>query len=368
MPQAIADNAFIILEGLGLLSSEYGFMDYLRGHYPDSTNHKDQTYVIKLPITKVTNMLTQNDKNEGDKEEDNEMGIGKEKDKENGSENEDANANEKESKDDEVNDVNDSYRNGNRNDKEIILNIPTGGKLLEILKNEHKNGNITMNPEKKIQEIFLNLGKNVPKDQELVFLSVLRSIDGLKNTNSQEDRFRIISIRVQCLLIMSHSRLVNEHLYQYLKLGSIVLKDLISLSDLSSESYAELELLQEHSSSFLSTIITIMKCTYGLTEFYLKEKGSLLDGILHELGLSKSGKIVIILFIIIIIVVVVIIVLLVLVVVDLIIVIISIVVIIIVVVIAVVTASASTTARGAVTTAVVIVVIIIIVIVATATV
>ena len=33
------------------LNTDYGFMDYLHGHYPDSANHRDQTFEIKLPAT-----------------------------------------------------------------------------------------------------------------------------------------------------------------------------------------------------------------------------------------------------------------------------------------------------------------------------
>ena len=90
------------------------------------------------------------------------------------------------------------------------------------------------------------------------------------------------------LLIVSHSRLSTELVHPYLKVGSVVLKDLISLSDISSESHAELELL--HKNSFLSTVSIVTKCTLGLTEYYMKEKGPLLDGIIQELGLSKTGK------------------------------------------------------------------------------
>ena len=173
-----------------------------------------------------------------------------------------------------------------KSDQEVIVSIPMGGQILGILVN--KNEKETLDPDEKILEIFSNLGKNVPKNQELVFLSVLRAIDGLKNTNYQEGRLRIISLRVQCLLIVSHSRLSTELIHPYLKIGSVVLKDLISISDISSESYAELESL--HKKSFLSTVSIIAKCTLGLTEYYMKEKGPLLNGIIHELGLSKTGK------------------------------------------------------------------------------
>ena len=75
-------------------------------------------------------------------------------------------------------------------------------------------------------------------------------------------------------------------LQPYLKIGSTVLRDLISLSDISSEPFAEL--LLENSS--LSAIPLILKCTLGLLEFNLRRRGPLLEGILTELGLSKNGK------------------------------------------------------------------------------
>ena len=280
MSQIIADNALVILEGLGLLSSEYSFMDYVRGHYPDTANYKDQTYDIKLPITESSktmkyNELIQDDKNlEANSGDNEEINAQKDENIKNGIP--------------MVTMPNKSILSdiSGKSDREVIVSIPMSGKILGILVN--KNEKETLDPDEKILKIFSNLGKNVPKNQELVFLSVLRAIDGLKNTNYQEGRLRIISLRVQCLLIVSHSRLSTELIHPYLKIGSVILKDLISISDISSESYAELESL--HKKSFLSTVSIIAKCTLGLTEYYMKEKGPLLNGIIHELGLSKTGK------------------------------------------------------------------------------
>ena len=280
MSQIIADNALVILEGLGLLSSEYSFMDYVRGHYPDTANYKDQTYDIKLPITESRKIMKYDEL------------IPDEKDlKINSGDNEDLNTQKDEDRKNGIPTVTISNKSilsdiCGKSDQEVIVSIPIGGQILGILVN--KNEKETLDPDEKILEIFSNLGKNVPKNQELVFLSVLRAIDGLKNTNYQEGRLRIISLRVQCLLIVSHSRLYTELIHPYLKIGSVVLKDLISISDISSESYAELESL--HKKSFLSTVSIIAKCTLGLTEYYMKEKGPLLNGIIHELGLSKTGK------------------------------------------------------------------------------
>ena len=280
MSQIIADNALVILEGLGLLSSEYSFMDYVRGHYPDTANHKDQTYDIKLPITESRKIMKYDEL------------IPDEKDlKINSGDNEDLNTQKDEDRKNGIPTVTISNKSilsdiCGKSDQEVIVSIPMGGQILGILVN--KNEKETLDPDEKILEIFSNLGKNVPKNQELVFLSVLRAIDGLKNTNYQEGRLRIISLRVQCLLIVSHSRLSTELIHPYWKIGSVVLKDLISISDISSESYAELESL--HKKSYLSTVSIIAKCTLGLTEYYMKEKGPLLNGIIHELGLSKTGK------------------------------------------------------------------------------
>ena len=282
MSQIIADNALVILDGLGLLSSEYGFMDYVRGHYPDTANHKDQTYDIKLPVTESRKISKNNELNKDEKDSnvhrtDNEsVNVQKDENTENGISN--------------VMIPNKPILSdiSVKSSHEVIVSIPMGGSILGILVN--KNEKSTLDPDEKILEIFSNLGKNVPKNQELVFLSVLRAIDGLKNTNYQEGRLRIISLRVQCLLIVSHSRLSTELVHPYLKVGSVVLKDLISLSDISSESHAELELL--HKNSFLSTVSIVTKCTLGLTEYYMKEKGPLLDGIIQELGLSKTGKLI----------------------------------------------------------------------------
>ena len=231
-------------------------MDYLRGHFPDSVNHKDQTFSIKFPTIK-SELDTENEKKIKN---------------ENATDN---NTSSTESK------ISTAIEKIDKNVSDCIIKVPTGGNMFQILK---KSENVTLDSEEKVLQLFSSFGKNVPKNQELVLLSVVRAIDGLKS--SQEERLRVVVLRVQCLLIMSHSRLTNDLLQPYLRIGSTVLRDLISLSDISSEPFAEL--LLENSS--LSAIPLILKCTLGLLEFNLRRRGPLLEGILTELGLSKNGK------------------------------------------------------------------------------
>ena len=47
---SIADDALTIFEGLGLLSADYGILDYLRGHYPELVNQREQHLLLKFNI------------------------------------------------------------------------------------------------------------------------------------------------------------------------------------------------------------------------------------------------------------------------------------------------------------------------------
>ena len=233
--RVIAENALTILEGLGLLSPEYGFLEYLHGHYPDSVNHKDQTFVIKFPA--IEKVLHKSDSEE-------EPPVGTEA------------------------------------TPEYVVSIPTGGSTSYLL---CKTTEISNDADHTAKAALSSLAADYAESHELILLSVLRAVDGLKG--SQKDRLRVVSLRVQCLLIVTHSRLSHELLHPYIKAGSTVLRDLISLSDISSESFSALQL----EPSSLSAVNLILNCVLGILEFNLRRRGPLLAGILLELGLTRSG-------------------------------------------------------------------------------
>jgi uncharacterized membrane protein YgcG len=46
----IADDALTMFEGLGLLSADYGILDYVRGHYPELVNQRDNCLLLKFTL------------------------------------------------------------------------------------------------------------------------------------------------------------------------------------------------------------------------------------------------------------------------------------------------------------------------------
>ena len=43
-----------MFEGLGLLSADYGILDYLRGHYPELVNQREKHLLLKFTIPHST--------------------------------------------------------------------------------------------------------------------------------------------------------------------------------------------------------------------------------------------------------------------------------------------------------------------------
>jgi molecular chaperone DnaK (HSP70) len=169
--KSIADDALVMLEGLGLLSEEYGIMDYLRGHYPDIANQRDQTFIIKYPkpdpktdskidetIDAASSSALNLDKSDSKSGIEGNLAI---------------------------------QHNEGDSDNEISVVIPT---------DEESYGLLVTNPDNEQQQTVKNLletlGKNVPQTHQLSFLSALRAIDGLKSSSTQQNRLRVISLRL----------------------------------------------------------------------------------------------------------------------------------------------------------------------------
>jgi hypothetical protein len=230
----------MILDGLSLLSSEYGFMDYLHGHFPDSANHRDQTFEIKFPA--MEKQLPPNNTAAASAATD---------------------------------------ISTTSTVPEYVVCVSTGGSTSYLL---HKCSEISNDPDYTAKAALSGLPVKYESSNELVLLSVLRAVDGLKGSLSE--RLRVVCLRAQCLLIISHSRLPHELLHPYMKAGSAVLKDLIALSDISSESFSSLQL---ETSSYASVNL-FLNSAHGVLEFNLRRRGPLLPDILQELGLSRAGE------------------------------------------------------------------------------
>ena len=234
------------------MATEYGFMDYLHGHYPESVNHKDQTFIVKFPAIEKNH--TASDQNN----ESIEQNI--------------AATATAASASAAVSEGLGGY----------FVSVPTGGSSSFLLRTTSDVSN-TNSPDYHAKTALSGLNTEYEQQHELILLSILRAVDGLKGT--QKERLRVVCLRVQCLLIISHSRLTHDLLHPYIKAGSTVLRDLISLSDISSEALSGLQL--EYSS--LSAVTLILNCILGVFEFNLRRRGPLLAGILLELGLTRTG-------------------------------------------------------------------------------
>ena len=246
----IAEDALTILEGLGLLATEYGFMDYLHGHYPESVNHKDQIFVVKFPA--IEKIHTASDQNN-------------------------------ESIEQNIAATSAASASASEGLGGYFVSVSTGGSSSFLLRTTSDVPNAN-SFDYHAKTALSGLNTEYEQQHELILLSILRAVDGLKGT--QKERLRVVCLRVQCLLIISHSRLTHDLLHPYIKAGSTVLRDLISLSDISSEALSGLQL--EYSS--LSAVTLILNCILGVFEFNLRRRGPLLAGILLELGLTRTGE------------------------------------------------------------------------------
>ena len=221
-----------------MLSAEYGFMDYLHGHYPDSANHRDRTFEIKFPATEK--QLSPTNTAAATTDMSTTVTV-----------------------------------------PEYVVSVSTGGYTSYLL---HKCSEISNDPDYTAKAALSGLPVKYESTHELALLSVLRAVDGLNGSLSE--RLRVVCLRAQCLLIISHSRLPHELLHPYMKAGSAILKDLIALSDISSESFSSLQL----ETSSYSAVNLFLNSAHGILEFNLRRRGPLLPDILQELGLSRAGE------------------------------------------------------------------------------
>jgi hypothetical protein len=214
-------------------------MDYLRGHYSDFANQREQTFMVKFPPLSV--------------DINNVAGVNSAIDAE----------------------VDSNLQKNNIIHDSVVVSIPTDGEAYGLLQSGHDTN---------ISSVFESFSKEVPKEHHVSLLCVLRAIDGLKS--SQQSRLRVICLRIQCLVIASHSRISPNRLQAYSKISSVLLNDLLLLSDISSEAFTELQLPVES----LPAILLMLECTTGLLECNQRRRGPLLNGILVDMGLSRAGR------------------------------------------------------------------------------
>ncbi len=106
--------------------------------------------------------------------------------------------------------------------------------------------------------------------QKLSYLFCLRTIDGLKS--AVDSRIRLITLRFKCLFILLSSRLPYTRIQSFLNPNCIFLKDMLSLSDISSEVISYLS-----PSCILSLSHLALNCTVGVLKLAHKRKGPFLN-------------------------------------------------------------------------------------------
>ena len=116
--------------------------------------------------------------------------------------------------------------------------------------------------------------------------SLVRGVAGLESDS--KTRLRIVSIRLQCLYILIHSRISRDRLGTYIQPNSQLLKDTVALADIFSEASTQLIAPGEiHSNFKISTVA--LECVTGLLELVIRKRTKYDDthGILRELRLHR---------------------------------------------------------------------------------
>lgn len=164
--------------------------------------------------------------------------------------------------------------------KDVVVNLkmPTVDSLL--VNNEFNNALFIDSFNNQINQVSAKFHP----DELCTLMIVYRTTLGFQSDMSY--RLRITRLRLQCFFILVHSRIPPATIQDYLKNGSIFMKELIDISDLSSESISELNLDFPISLSYVS-----LECVLGLLENRLRRRNSFIlqSNILVLLGLSKQS-------------------------------------------------------------------------------
>ena len=134
-----------------------------------------------------------------------------------------------------------------------------------------------------------NVGREMKDTAQLAAISFARAARGLvrEGKEGQQARVHLMCMRLRCLYIVIHSRNWAPRLGAYIDPGGALLKQLVTISDVSSEDMSSTALLEPFT---LST--AALECVLALLETTVRRNGQLSlagrTGVLAVLGLSRG--------------------------------------------------------------------------------
>ncbi len=204
VPEAVAKDAFLVFDSMGLLCAELGLVDFLHGHEPQCVDMSTCSLSVRFPPRAAGEGL-------------------------------------------------------------VHVTVPAGGSddnVASVLKEQH----------------------GLSEDEQWTVLNIQRALAGFQSDVNQ--RSLILQMRLQCLFIVIHSRHVPDTIHEYLKPGSTLVKDLVELSDLSSEVSSALNLQDP-----LALANVALENVLALLECKLRRRGGPIvqTSIMGSLGLTRLG-------------------------------------------------------------------------------
>lgn len=229
IPGNPANLILTIFESLGMYSSEYGLLDYLRGHFPPRVR---DSLEITFPAQPAA-----------------------------------------------TSDEKDTAATPLKESISLVLSGDSNGFFQKVLPDDDEDGAAR----RAHASVTKHLAATSSKEHSLGLLFLLRAADALKG--SIEVRARVVKLRLRCLSVLITSRTphIVERMNIHLKSGSQLVRDLLSLSDLSSEPLLGLGLKSPLSISALA-----LDCTVNVIKCTVKRRGSICVD--RALGLVRAGE------------------------------------------------------------------------------
>ena len=251
----VADSIFVVFESLGFMTPNYGLLDFLRSQEPLLC--PSEHFILEYPKETSENHSTPTST-------------------------------------DTVSD--DRIR--------IRLSFPPPPPPEDVTDTADSMIKLDVDVKKKCDEIFRD-HPDLSARQKLSVRYVVRVARYLHCEND-EQKMQIITLRLRLFYILVHSHIPIESLYQYIGTDSPLLKDLVTLSDISSSSFANIDYIFPSDTSHIDgsgtagfprhpsyPVATLsLDCLVGLLEssLYRRKQALKNSGILQELGVMRNSE------------------------------------------------------------------------------
>jgi hypothetical protein len=232
VPQEVSEVVLDLFDGLSAFSTGYGMLDFIRGHDPGQM--RSGKFSVQFPAVTRTSGASSSSSGEGDVME----GGGDQKQEE------------------EVIPA-----------REVIIDISSPDADVEDLSH------------------YLRPSQSEDDNHTVAMLGLMRTMSGLRQ--DMDARIRLTEMRLSAFaIVLQNVHIPTDKLKGYLSGNSKLVKDLVALSDRSSEAVLDIGVDRTVTLSCLAT-----RCTLALMEAALHRRGSLRQlGVLQQLGMSKAGE------------------------------------------------------------------------------